>query len=91
MGKELATVPRTLQYGRNRSYGHALQYVLDQWHLSANDCLMVGDSESDCSAALACGMPVVLVSYGYSQGRNLAALGPDAIIDSIGEIVTMSG
>jgi len=68
-----------------------LQYVLDQWHLSANDCLMVGDSESDCSAALACGMPVVLVSYGYSQGRNLAALGPDAVIDSIGEILTLSG
>jgi len=31
------------------------------------------------------------VSYGYSQGRNLAALGPDAVIDSVDEILTMSG
>ena len=68
-----------------------LQHVLKMWGMSPGDCLMVGDSVSDCDAAKACGMPVVLVNYGYNQGMSLDALGPDAIIDSISEIHDSSG
>jgi phosphoglycolate phosphatase-like HAD superfamily hydrolase len=32
-------------------------------------------------------MPVVLVSYGYSQGVDLSELGPDAVIDSLAQVL----
>jgi phosphoglycolate phosphatase len=65
-----------------------LQHVLNTWGMNPEDCLMVGDSVSDCGAARVCGMPVVLVNYGYSQGMNLESLAPGAMIDSIDQIVT---
>ena len=49
----------------------------------------MGDSVSDFRAARACGMPVVLVSYGYSQGLDLFELGPDAVIDSLAKVLNI--
>jgi phosphoglycolate phosphatase-like HAD superfamily hydrolase len=34
-------------------------------------------------------MPVMLVSYGYSQGLDLAELGPDAVIDSLAQVAEL--
>ena len=34
-------------------------------------------------------MPVVLVTYGYSQGRDLFELGPDAVIDSLSQVLNI--
>jgi len=63
-----------------------LQHVADQWALAPTDCVLVGDSISDFRAARACGMPVILVNYGYSQGLDLAELGADAVIDSFAQV-----
>jgi phosphoglycolate phosphatase len=49
-------------------------------------CLMVGDSINDFEAARASGMDVVLVRGGYNQGVDLAALQPDALLDSLREL-----
>ena len=64
-----------------------LRHVAEQWGLVPEECLLVGDSVSDFHAARACGMPVVLVSYGYSQGLDLFELGPDAVIDSLAQVL----
>lgn len=64
-----------------------LRHVAEQWGLVPEECLLVGDSVSDFRAARACGMPVVLVSYGYSQGLDLFELGPDAVIDSLAQVL----
>ena len=51
---------------------------------------VLADLETPVSAfgaARACGMPVVLVSYGYSQGLDLFELGPDAVIDSLAQVL----
>lgn len=64
-----------------------LQHVAGQWGFAPQECLLVGDSVSDFRAARACGMPVVLVSYGYSQGLDLSELGPDAVIDSLAQVL----
>jgi len=64
-----------------------LQRAAEQWGLAPEECLLVGDSVSDFRAARACGMPVVLVSYGYSQGLDLFELGPDAVIDSLAQVL----
>jgi phosphoglycolate phosphatase len=47
--------------------------------------LMVGDAVTDREAAAAAGMPVVLVSFGYSD-PPAAALAPDALIDHFDEL-----
>jgi len=49
-------------------------------------CLLVGDSDNDVRAARSAGMPVVCVSYGYNQGRDVAASAPDAVIASLAEL-----
>ena len=40
--------------------------------------LMIGDSGNDSRAAQAAGSPVVLLTYGYSEGENLADLRANA-------------
>jgi phosphoglycolate phosphatase len=50
------------------------------------ETLYVGDSATDVATARAAGVPVMLVSYGYTL-RNASQLGADAVIDSIEEIV----
>ncbi len=51
--------------------------------LTPSECAMVGDSGSDVDAARNAGIPVVVVSYGYSQGIDAADLGADAVVDSL--------
>ena len=46
---------------------------------------MVGDSRSDVGAAKAAGVPVVAVSFGYSDIPP-ADLGADALVDSFAEL-----
>jgi phosphoglycolate phosphatase len=45
----------------------------------------VGDSETDVLTARAAGLPVVLVSWGYSD-RPVTEIGADAVIDSFDEL-----
>lgn len=49
--------------------------------------VMVGDSAADIDAALAAGMPCVAVRYGYNFGRPVDALGADAVVDSLDELL----
>lgn len=45
--------------------------------------IMVGDSIADLEAARQAGIPAICVSYGYSGGMDLAALGVDRLIDEM--------
>ncbi len=47
--------------------------------------VMVGDSEADAKAARAAGVPLVLVSFGYTE-VPAAQLGPDVLIDHFDEL-----
>ena len=49
--------------------------------------LMLGDSSNDAAAARAAGCPVVLVGYGYNHGEPVQAVGADAVIDSLQQLV----
>jgi len=46
---------------------------------------MVGDSNADVGAARAAGVPVVVVSFGYSR-VPAQELGADVVIDSLAEL-----
>jgi phosphoglycolate phosphatase len=51
--------------------------------------LMIGDSISDVRAARAAGFRIVCVSYGYNHGVDIRDARPDAVIDSLSDIMTL--
>jgi len=50
------------------------------------EMLMVGDSGNDSRAAQAAGSPVVLLTYGYSEGEHLPDLRANAIVSTFTDI-----
>lgn len=50
-------------------------------------CLMVGDSRHDIEAGQRAGFRTLAVPYGYNHGEPVAASGPDAMVESLAELV----
>jgi phosphoglycolate phosphatase len=50
------------------------------------EMLMIGDSGNDSRSAQAAGSPVVLLTYGYSEGEKLIDLHANAIVDTFRDI-----
>jgi phosphoglycolate phosphatase len=59
--------------------------VIEKLGATPATTLYVGDSETDVKTARAAGVPVALVSYGYTV-RRASQLGADCVIDSILEL-----
>lgn len=57
--------------------------VLD---LSPDDVAYVGDSMTDCRAAAAANVTMIVVTYGYSRSADLTKAPCAAMIDSLGEL-----
>jgi phosphoglycolate phosphatase len=53
--------------------------------LAAGEAVVIGDSANDAEAARAAGCRVLLVSYGYSEGRDVRSLDCDGVFASFGE------
>jgi len=51
--------------------------------------LMIGDSVSDVAAARAAGFQIVCMSYGYNHGVDIRESAPDAVIDTLTEIIPL--
>jgi len=49
-------------------------------------CVMVGDSKNDISAAKACAMQSIGVTYGYNYGEDIRVYAPDRVVDDFAEI-----
>ena len=60
-----------------------LWFACDSLGVSTGKALMVGDSAVDIQSARAAGLPVVCVTYGYTEGADPAALPCDAFVDSL--------
>ncbi|MBO9661524.1 phosphoglycolate phosphatase [Dokdonella sp.] len=63
-----------------------LLHAAQRLGVAADACLMLGDSANDARAARAAGMPVVLVDYGYTEGRPIGDIDCDAVISSFAEL-----
>lgn len=61
-------------------------HVCERFGLAPADALVIGDSVNDAAAARAAGMPVLVVSYGYNEGRPASSIDADGVIDSIAEV-----
>ncbi len=64
-----------------------LLHAMETLQGSRGTTVMVGDSAADVSAAQAAGIPCVAVTYGYNFGRSVQALGADAVVDSLSELL----
>ena len=53
------------------------------------NALMVGDSVSDVKAARAAGFQIVCMSYGYNHGVDIRDAHPDAVINSLVEVLPL--
>ena len=63
-----------------------LHHACERFGAAPRELLYVGDSALDVAAARAAGCPVVVVDYGYRQGKPLEALGADAVIGSLADL-----
>ncbi len=66
-----------------------LHYAADHFGLDYAECLMVGDSSNDVSAARAAGFSIVCVPYGYNHGISISESSPDLIVDNLKELADM--
>ncbi|QTP59894.1 phosphoglycolate phosphatase [Billgrantia antri] len=64
-----------------------LLHVAAQFGLPPSQCLMVGDSRHDVAAGRAAGFRTLAVSYGYNHGEPVRYSRPDALVDSLAELV----
>ncbi|GHC41526.1 phosphoglycolate phosphatase, bacterial [Alcaligenes pakistanensis] len=63
-------------------------YACEQMELSPSQALVIGDSMNDAQAARAAQIPVLLVPYGYNEGRDVQSLDSDGIVASIADAAT---
>jgi phosphoglycolate phosphatase len=65
-------------------------HVVDDLGGEGAGAIMIGDSATDVATARAAGVPVVLLSYGYTP-EPAGTLGADAVIDAFAELPTVVG
>jgi phosphoglycolate phosphatase len=65
-----------------------LLHAAQQLGAAPENSLMVGDSVNDVRAARAAGFRIICVSYGYNHGRDIREARPDAVIDTLPELLS---
>lgn len=63
-----------------------LLHAAAHFGVTAEQSLMLGDSQSDVKAARAAGFQIICMSYGYNHGEDIRKYEPDAVIDSMVEL-----
>ena len=66
-----------------------LLHAAEFFGIAPEASLMIGDSVSDVKAARAAGFQIVCMSYGYNHGVDIRDAHPDAVIDSMVEIMPL--
>lgn len=64
-----------------------LLHAAAHYAVDASAVLMVGDSITDINAARAAGCQILCVPYGYNMGRNISDLKPDAVVETLADLV----
>lgn len=79
------TVVTSDQVGRRKPHPEPFLHACRVLGVAPAEAAVVGDSANDAEAARAAGCRVLLVSYGYSEGRDVRTLDCDAVVASLGE------
>jgi len=65
-----------------------LHYALEQLKVSAQQCVMIGDSKNDILAAKAANIDSVGLTYGYNYGEDINQYQPQWCFDTFAELLT---
>jgi len=82
LARRFEDVHATEPDGRFRHKTDLLRHVVEQRALGPECSVMVGDREHDVEAALAVGLAVIAVTYGYGDVSELLAAGARTLCDS---------
>ncbi len=63
-----------------------LTHACEYFGITPQQGILIGDSANDVKAAIAAGMPVICVNYGYNQGIDLTTLDTQGVIDSLDKL-----
>lgn len=66
-----------------------LLHVCQTLNVTADQCLMVGDSKNDILAAKAAKMESIGLTYGYNYGEDIGLHKPEAVCDDFSDIVAL--
>lgn len=66
-----------------------LNYALTQLDVTAQQCLMIGDSKNDILAAKAANIDSIGLTYGYNYGEDIAFYQPQWCFDTFKELLTL--
>lgn len=68
-----------------------LEHACQQLGVDTARALMVGDSTNDAASARAAGCPVVLMTYGYSEGVPVDTIDCDGLLSNATELLDLIG
>ncbi len=68
-----------------------LLHAAEFFGVDASRSLMIGDSVSDVKAARAAGFQIACMTYGYNHGNDIRDSSPDAVMDSMEELIVLLG
>ncbi|WNK19275.1 phosphoglycolate phosphatase [Halomonas piscis] len=64
-----------------------LCHAAERFGVPAGHCVMVGDSRHDMAAGKAAGFATAALTYGYNHGEPISDSMPDALLDSLSELL----
>lgn len=73
------------QVGRRKPDPEPFLHACRALNAAPRESVVIGDSANDAEGARAAGCRVLLVSYGYSEGRDVNELDCDGVVASLGE------
>ncbi|GAB2699648.1 phosphoglycolate phosphatase [Aliiglaciecola aliphaticivorans] len=65
-----------------------LLHAIEKLNVSAEQCIMIGDSKNDILAAKAAKITSIGVTYGYNYGESIANSRPDRCYDTFNELTS---
>lgn len=66
-----------------------LNYALKLLNVTAQQCVMIGDSKNDILAAKAANIDSIALTYGYNYGEDIANCQPQWCFDTFNELLTL--
>jgi phosphoglycolate phosphatase len=73
------------QVGRRKPDPEPFRHACQAVGASPGESAVIGDSANDAEGARAAGCRVLLVSYGYSEGRDVRSIPCDGVVATLGE------
>lgn len=73
------------QVGKRKPHAEPFLHACRLLQVAPAEAVVIGDSANDAEGARAAGCRVLLVSYGYSEGRDVHELVSDGVVATLGE------